>query len=386
MKRFFYITSIFLAFLATSSCEEPTVPRLSADDVEIDEGNSTFVLDFYVYLTEPASKKVIVDYTTSGVSAIAGEDFELAQGVLEIEKGETTGQISLTILGDVDPEGTESFWISFSNPQNVTIPEPYAQITLKNDDGAPPIDNTGYTSPSSYSGYNLVWEEEFDGSTLDLTDWNYETGASGWGNNESQYYRSGNKNAELDQGYLRITAKEETHLGAPYTSARLTTQGKESFQYGRIDIRAKVPYGQGVWPALWMLGDNFGSAGWPTCGEIDIMELIGGDGYNDRTVYGTAHWSNNGSHAEYGGNKSLPLGEKYNDEFHVFSIVWNSSSIRWYVDNSLYHTMNTASLTAFQNKFFFILNIAVEGNWPGPVGPSTQFPQYMLVDYIRVFQ
>ena len=386
MKRLFYITSVFLAFLATSSCEEPTVPRLSADDVEIDEGNSTFVLDFYVYLTEPASKKVIVDYTTSGVSAIAGEDFELAQGVLEIEKGETTGQISLTILGDVDPEGTESFWISFSNPQNVTIPEPYAQITLKNDDGAPPIDNTGYTSPSSYSGYNLVWEEEFDGSSLDLSVWNYETGASGWGNNESQYYRSGNKNAELDQGYLRITAKEETHLGAPYTSARLTTQGKESFQYGRIDIRAKVPYGQGVWPALWMLGDNFGSAGWPTCGEIDIMELIGGDGYNDRTVYGTAHWSNNGSHAEYGGNKSLPLGEKYNDEFHVFSIVWNSSSIRWYVDNSLYHTMNTASLTAFQNKFFFILNIAVEGNWPGPVGPSTQFPQYMLVDYIRVFQ
>lgn len=386
MKRLFYITSVFLVFLATSSCEEPTVPRLSADDIEIDEGNSTFVLDFYVYLTEPASKKVIVDYTTSGVSAIAGEDFELAQGVLEIEKGETTGQISLTILGDVDPEGTESFWISFSNPQNVTIPEPYAQITLKNDDGAPPIDNTGYTSPSSYSGYNLVWEEEFDGSSLDLTDWNYETGASGWGNNESQYYRSGNKNAELDQGYLRITAKEETHLGAPYTSARLTTQGKESFQYGRIDIRAKVPYGQGIWPALWMLGDNFGSAGWPTCGEIDIMELIGGDGYNDRTVYGTAHWSNNGSHAEYGGNKSLPLGEKYNDEFHVFSIVWNSNSIRWYVDNSLYHTMNTASLTAFQNKFFFILNIAVEGNWPGPVGPSTQFPQYMLVDYIRVFQ
>jgi hypothetical protein len=386
MKRLFYITSVFLAFLATSSCEEPTVPRLSADDVEIDEGNSTFVLDFYVYLTEPASKKVIVDYTTSGVSAIAGEDFELAQGVLEIEKGETTGLISLTILGDVDPEGTESFWISFSNPQNVTIPEPYAQITLKNDDGAPPIDNTGYTSPSSYSGYNLVWEEEFDGSSLDLSVWNYETGASGWGNNESQYYRSGNKNAELDQGYLRITAKEETHLGAPYTSARLTTQGKESFQYGRIDIRAKVPYGQGVWPALWMLGDNFGSAGWPTCGEIDIMELIGGDGYNDRTVYGTAHWSNNGSHAEYGGNRSLPLGEKFNDEFHVFSIVWNSSSIKWYVDNSLYHTMNTASLTAFQNKFFFILNIAVEGNWPGPVGPSTQFPQYMLVDYIRVFQ
>ena len=189
---------------------------------------------------------------------------------------------------------------------------------MKNDDGAPPIDNTGYTSPSSYSGYNLVWEEEFDGSSLDLSVWNYETGASGWGNNESQYYRSGNKNAELDQGYLRITAKEETHLGAPYTSARITTQGKESFQYGRIDIRAKVPYGQGVWPALWMLGDNFGSAGWPTCGEIDIMELIGGDGYNDRTVYGTAHWSNNGSHAEYGGNKVYLQGKNTMMNFMFF--------------------------------------------------------------------
>lgn len=386
MKTLFHVVYISLVFFATSGCEEPTIPRLSADDIEIDEGNSTFVFDFYVYLNEPASKKVVVDYTTSGVSAIAGEDFQLAQGVLEIEQGETSGRISLTILGDIDPEGTESFWISFSNPQNVTIPEPYAQITLLNDDGSPPIDNAGYTSPRTYSGYNLVWEEEFDGTSLDLSDWNYETGAWGWGNNESQYYRSGNKNAELDQGYLRITAKEETHLGAPYTSARLTTQGKESFQYGRIDIRAKVPYGQGIWPALWMLGDNFSSSGWPTCGEIDIMELIGGDGYNDRTVYGTAHWSNNGSHAEYSGNKSLPSGEKYNDEFHVFSIVWNSSSIRWYVDNSLYHTMNTASMTAFKNKFFFILNIAVEGNWPGPVGPSTQFPQYMLVDYIRVFQ
>ena len=373
-------------FLATSSCEEATVPRLSADDVEIEEGNSTFDIDFYVYLTEPASKKVIVDYTTSGVSAIAGEDFEFAQGVLEIEKGETTGLISLTILGDVDPEGTESFWISFSNPQNVTIPEPYAQITLKNDDGAPPIDNTGYTSPSSYSGYSLIWEEEFDGSSLDLSVWNYETGASGWGNNESQYYRSGNKNAELDQGFLRITAKEETHLGAPYTSARLTTQGKESFQYGRIDIRAKVPYGQGVWPALWMLGDNFSSAGWPTCGEIDIMELIGGEGYNDRTVYGTAHWSNNGSHAEYGGNRSLPLGEKFNDEFHVFSIIWSPSSIKWLRDDIQYHIIDINNLSAFHNNFFFIFNVAVGGNWPGSPDASTIFPQTMIVDYVRVFQ
>lgn len=386
MKTLLNVCLIFGMGLAISSCEAPSVPQLSAEDVIIDEGNGTHVLDFYVYLTEAAPREVSIDYTTSVVSADEGSDFEAAQGTLIIPKGESVGVIPITILGDEDSEDTESLWVSFSNPINVTTPVPYAQITLTNDDGAPTIDNSGYTSPSSYSGLTLVWEEEFDGSSVDGSTWNFETGASGWGNNESQYYRAGTKNAELDQGFLRITAKEETYLGAPYTSARMTTQGKESFKYGRIDIRAKVPYGQGVWPALWMLGDNFSTDGWPTCGEIDIMELIGGEGYNDRTVYGTAHWSNNGSHAEYGGNTSLPNGEKFNDEFHVFSIVWNSSSIKWYRDNMLYHSMNIGSLSAFHQKFFFILNIAVEGNWPGPVGPSTQFPQYMLVDYIRVFQ
>jgi beta-glucanase (GH16 family) len=134
-----------------------------------------------------------------------------------------------------------------------------------------------------------------------------------------------------------------------------------------------------------MLGDNFSTEGWPDCGEIDVMELIGGDGYNDRTVYGTGHWSNNGSHAEHSGNNSLTFG-KYNDEFHVFSIVWDSGSIKWYRDDIQYHSLNISNLGAFKKKFFFIVNIAVEGNWPGPVGPSTTFPQYMLVDYIRVFQ
>ena len=233
-----------------------------------------------------------------------------------------------------------------------------------------------------YSGHSIYDEQ------LNLQDWSYETGTGswGWGNNESQCYRSGTNNAELDQGYLRITAKQETYLGAPFTSARIITKEKRSFQYGRIDIRAKLPHGQGIWPALWMLGDDYSTAGWPSCGEIDIMELIGGEGYNDRTVYGTAHWSNNGSHASYGGNTSLPNGEIFNDEFHVFSIVWNSTSIKWYVDDLLYHNLNITNLSAFHQKFFFILNIAVEGNWPGPIGPSTQFPQYMLVDYIRVFQ
>ena len=371
--------------LVAFGCEAPAVPQLTAYSIEIDEGNATEVINYEVFLSAAAAKTITLDYSTNGVTAETGDDFELAQGTLEIPKGATTASIPITINGDETPEDTESFWISFSNPVNVTIPEPFASITLLNDDGAPPIEDIGYTTPTSYPGKTLVWEEDFSGTDLNLADWNYETGASGWGNNESQYYRGGDRNAELDQGYLRITAKEETHLGAPYTSARITTQGKQSFKYGRIDIRAKVPYGPGIWPALWMLGDNFSTDGWPSCGEIDVMELIGGDGYNDRTVYGTAHWSNNGSHAEHSGNNSLISG-KYNDEFHVFSIVWDSGSIKWYRDDVQYHTLSISNLGAFKKKFFFILNIAVEGNWPGPVGPSTTFPQYMLVDYIRVFQ
>jgi len=234
--------------LATVGCEAPSVPQLTAYSIEVDEGNATKTIDFDVFLSAPAAKTITLDYTTSDVNAESGDDFELAQGTLEIPKGATMASIPLTIYGDEESEETETFWISFSNAVNVTIPEPYASITLRNDDGVPPIEDIGYTTPNSYSGKTLVWEEDFSGIDLNLSDWNYETGASGWGNNESQYYRGGNRNAELDQGYLRITAKQETHLGAPYTSARITTQGKQSFKYGRIDIRAKVPYGSGIWP------------------------------------------------------------------------------------------------------------------------------------------
>jgi len=382
IRNIAYITAVSLVAFG---CESLAVPQLTAYSIEIDEGDTVKVINYEVFLSAAATKTITLDYATNSVNADAGDDFESTLGTLEIPKGATMASIPITIYGDEVPEDTESFWVSFSNPVNVTIPEPFASITLLNDDGAPPIEDIGYTTPNSYPGKTLVWEEDFSGIDLNLADWNYETGASGWGNNESQYYRGGNRNAELDQGFLRITAKEETHLGAPYTSARITTQGKQSFKYGRIDIRAKVPYGPGIWPALWMLGDNFSTDGWPSCGEIDVMELIGGDGYNDRTIYGTGHWSNNGNHAEHSSNNSLTTG-KYNDEFHVFSIVWDSGSIKWYRDDIQFHSLNISNLGAFKKKFFFILNIAVEGNWPGPVGPSTTFPQYMLVDYIRVFQ
>lgn len=251
-----------------------------------------------------------------------------------------------------------------------------------------PVISQGYTTPLSYPNYTLVWNDEFSGSTLSA-DWVHEIGTGcpnlcGWGNAELQYYRE--ENTSVEGGLLTITAKEENFGGSNYTSSRIKTQGLESFKYGRIDIRAKLPFGQGIWPALWMLGDNINSVGWPSCGEIDIMELVGG-GSGDRTVHGTIHWDNNGSYANYGGSNSLASG-KFNDEFHVYSIIWDETSIKWLRDDVQYHIVSTtdAAMSEFHQNYFFIFNIAVGGNWPGSPNNSTIFPQTMVVDYVRLFQ
>lgn len=249
--------------------------------------------------------------------------------------------------------------------------------------GAP---TSGFTSPISYNGYNLVWHDEFNGATL-TNDWTYDlgTGSGGWGNNELQYYT--NQNAVVSGGVLQITAKQEAMGGQNYSSSRIKTQGLQTWKYGRIDIRAALPKGQGLWPALWMLGENITAVGWPACGEIDIMELIGGAGTNDKTIYGTAHWNNNGSHAQFGDSYTLNSGT-FSDEFHVFSISWNQNSITWLMDNMVYNTMaiTPAELNEFQEKFFLIFNVAVGGNWPGNPDGTTVLPQTMYVDYVRVFQ
>ena len=249
--------------------------------------------------------------------------------------------------------------------------------------GAP---TTGYISPLTYPNYTLVWQDEFNGASLS-SDWTYDigTGNWGWGNNELQFCRQ--DNAVVSDGILTITAKNETFNTSNYTSSRIKTQGIKSWKYGRVDVRAALPFGQGIWPAIWMLGDNITSAGWPACGEIDIMELIGGAGANDRTIHGTVHWSESGSHAQYGGSKTLSSG-KFADNFHVFSIEWDDNSIHWLLDNVEYHSINTspAEMSELREKFFIIMNVAVGGNWPGSPNASTTFPQKMYVDYVRVFQ
>jgi hypothetical protein len=247
----------------------------------------------------------------------------------------------------------------------------------------------GFISPLTYNGYTLVWNEEFSGNQLDESSWNYEigTGSSGWGNNELQYYQK--ENASVQNGYLTIEAKKQAAGSSQYTSSRLTTRNKKSFKYGRIDIRAALPKGQGLWPAIWMLGDNFSSTGWPSCGEIDIMEIVAGsaNGNSDKKTYGTLHWDNFGEYATYGGN-TFTSKTNFNEEFHVFSILWDENSITWLLDDRQFHVtdISPAHMDEFRAKFFFIFNVAVGGNWPGSPDTSTQFPQKMHVDYIRVFQ
>ena len=254
----------------------------------------------------------------------------------------------------------------------------------------------GYESPTSYLGYSLVWSDEFLGTELNSDNWTHEFGNGcpslcGWGNSELQYYRS--RNTTVANGHLTIEAKKEAN-DAPvdagrYTSSRIKTQGKQFFKYGRIDIRAKIPRGNGLWPALWMLGESISSVSWPRSGEIDIMEMIGGQ---NSTTLGTAHWYNENwdipGHQYTGGSTSLSSGELA-DEFHVYSIIWDATSIEWYLDDAtspffvLYTT--PSFMSEFREDFFFLFNIAVGGTLGGSVDNSN-LPQTMVVDYVRVFQ
>lgn len=233
----------------------------------------------------------------------------------------------------------------------------------------------------------LIWSDEFDYSgPVDSTRWVYQTGGHGWGNRERQYYRAGTGNAEVKDGKLFITARKEEFEGKPYTSARITTKNRFEVQYGRIVSRMKLPSGQGIWPAFWMLGESIDSAGWPGCGEIDIMEMIGGEG-RENTVHGTAHWADStGKHVYLGEPVTLSEGS-FADGFHVFSISWDQEKIIWKMDGAAYHQQDITSpqMHAFHKPFYLLLNLAVGGDWPGYPDSTTVFPQVLEVDYVRVF-
>ncbi len=247
-------------------------------------------------------------------------------------------------------------------------------------------------SAQDLPGWKLVWSDEFnqpDGSSPDATKWVFDlgTGNNGWGNNELQFYTARTNNARIEGGHLVIEALQESFGGRNHTSARLKTQGKAAWTYGRIEARLKLPRGQGIWPAFWMLGTNITSVGWPSCGEIDVMENIGSV---TNRVHGTIHGPGYSGGNGIGGSHTLPGGGAYADDFHVFAAEWETNRIRWFMDGQLYFTVTPASLPGgsrwvFTQPQFLLLNLAVGGNWPGPPDPSTVFPQRLTVDYVRVY-
>ena len=368
-----------------------TFPELMADHITIAEADENITVDIPLELSKSYSQEVIVNFSTNDGSAVAGNDYKRQSSMITFQPGETIKTLNIEIIGDIYKEEEETFSVEFTSGINVSLATKEINITITDSDTEvetfTDFTREGYTTPTSYDGYTLAWQDEFSGATLS-GDWTHEigTGSNGWGNNELQYYRK--ENTSMVDGFLVITAKKESFGGRSYTSSRIITQGNQSFQYGRIDIRALLPQGQGIWPALWMLGDSFSTVGWPACGEIDIMEKIGGEG-NENEVHGTLHWDNNGSHActcEQGNQYTLSNGI-FADEFHVFTIIWDANAIKWYVDDQLYKTVDItpAALSEFHQKFFFIFNVAVGGNWPGSPDNTTQFPQRMIVDYVRVF-
>jgi beta-glucanase (GH16 family) len=228
---------------------------------------------------------------------------------------------------------------------------------------------------------DLIWADEFNvNGAPDTTKWAYDigTGDWGWGNNESQYYTNRADNVKVENGVLKITSLKEVYLGSNYTSARINTQGKFSFKYGKVEIKAKLPTGGGTWPALWMLGSDINSVGWPQCGEIDIMEHVGN---SQNKIHSTLHYPN--FFGANGPSKSLTI-SSVSSEFHIYTLDWRADAIKFYVDGTLYNTFTNSASLPFNKDFFIIINSAMGGNFAGAIDPGFDFATFEI-DYIRVY-
>ncbi len=247
--------------------------------------------------------------------------------------------------------------------------------------------------PEESKTYQLVWSDEFDGSEIDTSKWSFQIGDGtaegipGWGNNELEYYTDRTENAFLEEGNLVIQALKENYEGAAYTSARLRTKGLADWTFGKFEIRARMPIGQGMWPAIWMLPTLEVFGGWPKSGEIDIMELVG---HEPEKVHGTVHYGPDWPNNQFSGRPYELSSGDFSEDFHVFSIEWETNKIDFFVDGNNYFRVAPSTTSPhpypFNQIFHLILNVAVGGNWPGNPNSETEFPQRMEVDYVRVYQ
>ncbi len=400
MQKFFLYLFLLLPTLFFSCSKSGTIPDpapppapiLSVTDAYETRTAAATTLRFTLSLNKISTKTITVSYSLIDGTAVAPQDYTAANGTVTLPPNQTQTVLEVQVKGDPTNlrQNNLFFTLQLSNPQNCSLASASAKGFIVAENGTNlPTNNAGYSTPATYPGYTLAWADEFSGNSVDLATWNQEigNGAGGWGNNELQYYTNSTKNCFVSNGNLIIEARKETIAPFNYTSARMTTQNKKNIKFGRIDIRAKLPVAKGLWPALWMLGENITSVGWPACGEIDIMELVG---TNPSRVHGTMHWKAlNGSAINKGGSYDLASGD-FSQQFHVYSIVWTQNMIKWYVDDVLFFTGTATDLAGanypFNANHFLIFNVAVGGNWPGPPDAGTVFPQRMFVDYVRVFQ
>ena len=374
-----YRLGIFIILFSLLACqtEEPTpITTFTADISSLDEQDADQTYTVTITANAVASEDLTVQYELQEVSADFGLDVVEQSGTLVFKEGTDQATLDIVIKGDTHLELEEKFDLAIIHDRTTLLP-----FAIKDDDTGIDIfeDADGYYTPEQYPSMKRVWNDEFSGTAINSDYWTHEVGDE-WFNNELQSYSDDPMYSFVSDGKLSIVARDNSGL---YTSARMITKDKVEIRTGRIDIRARLPKGQGIWPALWLLGANIDDVSWPRCGEIDIMELVG---HIPNETHGTVHFDDNG-HRFVGTGKKLDSGE-FIDKFHVFSIIWEKDRITWYLDGKSFQTLTSSAISAFPftNEYFFIMNVAVGGDWPGDPDATTVFPQTMEVDYIRVFQ
>ena len=391
------ILSLSVCLLLLQGCKpdpqpQPSLPDLSIRNSSMTESAGNSFMEFEVVATGSVEQPIQFSYQVQGITAEPEVDYSPEQGTLEIAMGTTTGIIAVEILADELNEVDEKLAVRISNVSNANLKDTVAIGIIRDDDD--PIlseqDSSGYQTSETHYGYEIAWADEFDGEEPDPTIYNYNLGDGcpslcGWGNAEQQWYTDDSLNIHLADGKMIITATEQT--AGTFQSARVNTQENVEFTFGRIDIRAKLPRGQGIRPVFWMLGSDIDAVGWPACGEINIMDLAG---HEPNTIYGTAHWGDIGQTFSNNSTSTYTISEAFSEQFHVFTLIWEQDEIVWYLDETKFKTLTPADLQGerypFNQPFFFLFNIAVGGAWPGSPDNTTVFPQSMEIDYVRVFQ
>ena len=337
-------------FITTSSCKKAD----SAGDT-----TNTAPTNLVVNAVASTDGSGMVAFTATAQNAV-NYDFEFGDGVV---KSVASGVINYqyTLVGT----STYNVMVTARSSTNLTTKKAI-QVTVNVVVGVA----------------GLVWSDEFatDGAP-DPTKWGYDigTGSNGWGNAELQYYTNRSDNVIVQNGVLKIKAMKENYSGSAYTSARILTKNKFAFTYGKVEVRAKMPIGVGTWPAIWMLGSNIDNVSWPACGEIDIMEHLGRDLNN---IYGTLHYPGRFGGSADGATRRIANAAT---EFHIYSLDWSASSIKLSVDGQVVHTVANSTAIPFNHDFFLILNVAMGGNFAGPVDAAFS-NSTMEIDYVRVYK